>query len=101
MHLIEGPDFGHSMIYYVGKLEKRRQDSNPRPHDYEASAQPPSNWRDIPLCWQKYWTGTAEGFRGTRDKRPDALEEFLLCLGYVTATVVTRFNKTSKPLAKS
>ena len=24
MHLLEGPDLGHSMIYYDGKLEKKR-----------------------------------------------------------------------------
>ena len=25
MHLLEGPDLGHAMIYYDGKLEKKRQ----------------------------------------------------------------------------
>ena len=48
MHLVEGPDLGHSMIYYDGKLENIEegrspapgQDSNPLPHGHKTSALP-------------------------------------------------------------
>ena len=49
MHLLEGPDLGHSIIYYYEKFEKKnrrrekpsaRQDLNPRFPDHQASAPP-------------------------------------------------------------
>ena len=46
MHLLEGPDKGHSLIYCDGTLEKKRLkklarwDSNPQPHEHEVSALP-------------------------------------------------------------
>ena len=45
MHLFEGPDWGHSMIYYDEKSERKdrkrnklctRLDLNPRPHDHKS-----------------------------------------------------------------
>ena len=50
MHLLEGPDLGHTMLYQDGKLAKKnrrskkpsaRWDLNSQPHDHKANAQPP------------------------------------------------------------
>ena len=38
MHLLEGPDLGHSMIYYDGKVEKKRymkKRKSPAPEGFE------------------------------------------------------------------
>ena len=56
MHLVDGPNLGHSMIYHDGKLENIAegkstapgQDSNPLLHGREASA--------LPLRYNRYHT---------------------------------------------
>ena len=50
MHISEGPHLVHPKIFYDRKLERKNRrrrkkpsaewDSNPQPHDYEASALP-------------------------------------------------------------